>query len=193
MKDYSSPLSTVDITTAAQGHPLLSPHFIGVFPLDAIETLSLDSTTAAAARFFVYNTAPSYDPPGRHWIGVWVVPGSSAEIIDSLGDKPAESVISFLLRHVARISYSKKAIQNPFSSACGLYCLSYALARARGQSMMQWLQRFGSCGQRNDAQVQCEFMKAMAVPSMFHPRLRNWKRVVRRACYDRRRCRQSCV
>ena len=179
MKDYTSPTTTLDLTAAAKAHPTLRRYHIGTFPLDALASL----TVGGRPRHLIYNESPSTRPPGSHWVSVWLTKDFKAEIVNSLGRQPlAPEVLSFVRRHSASAKYSDRQIQSWTSNVCGLYCLSHGLARARGQSLDSWMKQFTERLADNDDLVQCEFMRELAIPSMFSPSLRNWRKQVERAC-----------
>lgn len=178
MKNYSSPLTTLDLMTVAEAQPLLRRVHAGTYALDALSSLSI----IGRPRHLIYNTSPSR-APGEHWISIWLSADTTAEVMDSLGRKPVfPEVLSFLRRHSSRSVYSAEHIQSLTSNACGLYCLSHGLARARGHSLTTWLSAFSDCARDNDQLVYCEFMKRMAFPSLFTPRLRRWAHELELAC-----------
>lgn len=179
MKDFTSPTTTLDLTAAARAQPSLRRVHVGTFPLDALPSL----TVAGRPRHIIYNLSPSTRPPGTHWISIWLGRDMTAEVMDSLGQRPlSPEILGFIRRHSTTAVYSERPIQHWASNACGLYCLSHGLARARGQSFRSWLGQFTSDPTANDAIVQCQFMRELAVPSLFSPHLRSWRLEVERAC-----------
>lgn len=180
MRDFTSALSTLDILDVARVHPVLQRYHEGTFPLDALSKLVI---TGKRPRHIVYNTSPSTDPPGTHWISIWLAADMTSEVMDSLGGQILQTeVFDFLRRHASRAVHSVKRIQHLASNACGLYCLSHGLARARGTTLAAWLSQFTDCAKNNDQLMYCEFMREMALPSLFTPRLRGWKQAQARAC-----------
>jgi len=179
MKDYSSPTSTLDLTAAARAHPTLRRYHIGTYPLDALANL----TVAGRPRHLIYNMSPSNRPPGTHWISIWLTRDLKAEVVDSLGRRPLSTeVLGFVRRHSASAVFCDQQIQDWTSNVCGLYCLSHGLARARGRSLESWLAQYTERLTDNDERVQCEFMRELAIPSLFTPSLKNWKQEIHRAC-----------
>jgi len=179
MKDFTSPTTTLDLAAAARAHPVLRRFHVGTFPLDALPTLSV----AGRPRHIIYNLSPSTRPPGTHWVSVWLGKDMKAEVMDSLGQRPfSTEILGFIRRHCTGAVFSERVIQHWSSNACGLYCLSHGLARARGQSFRSWLSQFSSRLPANDALVQCQFMRELAIPSLFSPHLRSWRLEVGRAC-----------
>lgn len=182
MKDFSSALSTIDLEAAARAHPQLRRVHEGTFPLDMLNNLNI----VRRPRHIVFNTSPSYKPPGTHWISIWLGTNMSIELVDSMGQRPiSNEVIAFLRRHgssSSRAVYISGPLQHWSSSTCGLYCLSHGLARARGCTLEKWLSQFGQDRHRNDRSMECQFMRETAIPSLFSPRLHNWRAEVRRAC-----------
>lgn len=179
MRDYSSPTSTIDLTTAAKAHPVLRRYHVGTYPLDALPKL----TVGGRPRHIIYNLSPSTQPPGTHWVSIWLTRDMKAEVVDSLGQAPASrEVVGFIRRHSTSASFCDTQLQGLTSNVCGLYALSHGLARARGQSLATWLRQFTSCPTDNDKLVQCQFMRELAIPSLFSPRLTHWRRKVEEAC-----------
>lgn len=180
MKDYKSPLTTLDLLAVARAHPLLGRYHAGTYPLDALSQL----TIAGRPRHVIYNASPSTSP-GSHWISMWLASDLSVEVMDSLGQRPTSPhVIAFLRRHAQRATYTARRVQDlsSASNACGLYCLSHGIARARGISLATWLEQFSDCTPDNDRLMHCEFMRDLALPTLFVPRLRNWQRTLGQAC-----------
>lgn len=161
-------------------HPTLRRIHIGTFPVDALARLRVKDRP----RHLIYNMSPSYAlDSGSHWLSIWLSADMRGEVVDSLGSSVIQpDVVSFLRRHCTAAVRTTKPLQDSNSAACGLYCLSHALHRARGESLGAWLGRFGSCRRSNDASVQCEFMRMLATPSLFSPRLEDWRSQVSRAC-----------
>lgn len=179
MKTYTSPLDTLDLMAVAKAHPVLRRVHAGTYPLDTLPKLAV----AGRPRHIIFNTSKSTEPPGTHWISIWLASDTTAEVMDSLGQRPrAPEVLNFLRRHASEIRYSTRRIQHLQSNTCGLYCLSHGLARAKGRTFASWIGQFSHCTQLNDRLMQCEFMRELALPSLFHPRLRSWKRAVSQAC-----------
>lgn len=188
MKDYRSPLTTLDLLAVARAHPVLSRYHAGTYPLDALSQL----TVSGRPRHLIYNASPSTSP-GSHWISMWLAPDLSIEVMDSLGQRPTSThVMDFLRRHANRATYLSRRVQDlgGSSNACGLYCLSHGIARARGETLTTWLAQFSDCTPDNDRRMNCEFMRDLAIPTLFVPRLRNWQRALRQACRPVR-CRVS--
>lgn len=179
MRDFTSALTTLDILDVAHMHPVLRRYHEGTFPLDALPKLTI---TGKRPRHIVYNTSPS-NQLGTHWVSIWLSADMTGEVMNSLGNRPLQpEVLTFLQRNASRIVYSVKPIQNGASNACGLYCLSHGLARARGKTLATWLSQFTDCDDENDQKMYCEFMREMALPALFTPRMHNWKQAIARAC-----------
>lgn len=194
MKDFASSTTTLDLTHAAKKHPKLGPHHVGTFPLDALPSLTITRRPC----HLIYNLSRSSEPPGSHWVSIWLSNQGTAEVVDSFGRRPkSREVLTFLRRHARIRLYSSQQIQSLGSDSCGLFCLSHGLARARGVPLHSWLARFGRHLQTNDALVQCEFMKELAYPALFSVRIRNWRQEVQRACHPVSRrsaaARSSCA
>ena len=180
MRSYTSPLTTLELTGASRLQPLLARVHIGTFPVDALSELRV----IGRPRHLVYNTAAS-NSRGEHWVSIWLAKDKTIEIMDSLGRAPTDPrVVDFAWRHAIKIVYSGRELQHWSSNACGLYCLSHGLARARGESLSSWLDRFGEDTLANDRKVQCEFMRSLATPYSFSPppTPHRWKQLVKQAC-----------
>lgn len=178
MRDFTSPTTTLDLTAVARANPALSRYHVGTFPLDALPQLNI----SGRPRHVIYNTAASTSR-GEHWISIWLSSDMSAEIVDSLGKRPMDSeVLSFLRRHCKHAVYTAVQVQDKASNTCGLYCLSHGSARARGVPLKKWMSQFSNRLPENDARIECEFMRHLAFPDLFLPRVRNWRLEVARAC-----------
>lgn len=165
--------------TAAKAHPVLRRYHVGTYPLDALPKL----TIAGRPRHIIYNLSPSTQPPGTHWVSIWLTRDMKAEVVDSLGQPPSShEVLGFVRRHSTSASFCEKQLQALTSNVCGLYALSHGLARARGQSLATWLRQFSDRPSQNDKLMQCQFMRELAIPSLFSPRLTRWRRTVEEAC-----------
>ncbi len=116
---------------------------IGVFPSDKLPK------TCKVHAGFIANTDPS-DKPGVHWVAIFVNSDGKAEYFDSYGLKPFVPSISTFLEQYKERCYSRKRLQDQFSSVCGHYCLYFLIKRWMNVSMEDILQKFTENYEEND-------------------------------------------
>ena len=110
--------------------------FCGIYPRDL-----LPKRLRKRPAIVIINTDVSTGL-GEHWVVVYIGL-SSAEYFDSYGlNIQTRDVLSFIQRHCNTYVYNDRVIQHIYSQKCGLYCLYYALKKARGVSMMNILKPF---------------------------------------------------
>lgn len=95
----------------------------------------------------------NYGAPGFHWIAVYVNE-KIIYIFDSFGgnflnDSMFASFIQYCRKYNQKIISSPIAIQSPFGSTCGLYCVLFAMIISRGYSFSDFIKIF----QHNDPKV----------------------------------------
>lgn len=87
---------------------------------------------------FVVNTDTS-ENAGLHWVCIYFPksPEDGIEFFDSLAYPPNvynNFISTFLTANGANFIYSKKRIQNYFTSSCGLFCILFSVLRCEGKS-----------------------------------------------------------
>ena len=106
---------------------------MGVFPSDRIPDLSV--ITCKRAYALIVNLDKS-GWPGSHWVALYLPKrhNAIAEYFDSYGQPPTEPNFLTLLCKYKGYVYNNIALQSPYSSVCGQYCLFYLCHRARKHS-----------------------------------------------------------
>lgn len=180
MRTYTSPLTTEDLLRVCYAHPAMRKINAGVYPLDALSSLRIGGQRP---KHIVYNTARSNEGPGLHWISVILNTDFSAEVFDSLGNRPHQrEVIDFLHRHSCKSVYNNTRVQSLNSNTCGIYSLCHALSKIEGLCFESWVGCFTRDTAANDRYVQCIFLRKLAWPGLFSYPYSNWGRVITRAC-----------
>ena len=87
-----------------------------------------------------------YGSPGFHWIAVYI-DEKTINIFDSFGgnfinDPKFASFISYCKNKNQKVVSSPHVIQSALSSACGLYCILFAMFMARRRSYKDFISLF---------------------------------------------------
>ena len=90
---------------------------------------------------FIVNTDPCKDD-GQHWVGVVILKNGRGEYFDSFGRQPLQEIIDYFRIHATVYSKSRKMIQHPFSSSCGLFCIQYINHRSKGGDLHSYVSGF---------------------------------------------------
>ena len=121
--------------------------FVGIYPRDL-----LPKTIRKRPAIIIINTDVS-SGPGQHWVVVYLGL-SSAEYFDSYGlNVQSLDILTFIHNHSSKYVYNDRVIQHIFSLKCGLYCLYYALKKARGANMVSILKPFKITNPRYNEKV----------------------------------------
>ena len=83
---------------------------------------------------------------GEHWV-VFFLASTHTEFWDSRAEKPEfyhDYWLSFLIVQGKPYVYNKTPIQDKLSSACGYFCLIYAILKAKSYSMCDIVNMFDS-------------------------------------------------
>jgi hypothetical protein len=91
---------------------------------------------------YIVNLDP-ISKPGTHWIAIFMN-GNKSEYFDSLGNTPHDDFVKFMLTKSNSFNFNRIAVQDSYSSYCGLYCLFYCYFKSRGYSFKQILDMFTS-------------------------------------------------
>lgn len=113
--------------------------------------------------YYIINTAtadPSqYDDgsvtPGEHWIAVKVKKSGKGIYFDSFGGEVSNNHINAFLEESCYAGYrlSRKMVQNPFSRACGVYCMDFIIQSEDGKSFTSYMSDFTRNYELNDRLV----------------------------------------
>ena len=125
-------MNTFQLWNALTTNPITRKKFGGIYSIDTLKVICTPLPT-----LILCNTDISTQE-GKHWI-LFYLDGDTLEFFDSLGndiDHYGIELLEFLKKTKAR-KYKRipSRIQPVNSSSCGEYCLYYAYARCRGESM----------------------------------------------------------
>ena len=131
-------MNSADIRHALSTDALTAPRFAGVFPFDKmVEQFSCGDE--GVCKLYVFNTHASLQP-GEHWIAVMTV-GKVVYYFDSFGRHPGiypRLADKFKLQ-ARNVFYNRHLFQNLSSTACGDYCVLFALLTSRGWTMQRYI------------------------------------------------------
>jgi hypothetical protein len=103
--------------------------FRGVYACDELPR------KATTTSLYVCNTDPS-TKPGEHWVVIYFDGKRRAEYFDSFGMHPSVQTFEiFLNNNSTTWIHNNKAVQYPFSHACGFHCIFFAVHRCIGFNM----------------------------------------------------------
>lgn len=128
-------------------------NFVGTFPCNFIP----DPKHLPA--YYVVNLS-RYSPSvigsqGSHWVAIVVKNNKRGIYFDCSGMPPCQDdVVNFLEQHCPLgVTTNNQTIQNPTSDVCGVYCIDFITAHAKGISLRRYLQSFSSSFSLNDQTV----------------------------------------
>lgn len=138
-----------EIESALRKYPCTRPIFKGVFSRDELERVVLRKN-----QLIIANTAVK--PLPGHWIVFFQ--SDHLEFFDSLAANPSKYGLEFVffIRNNAPergLKINPRPIQHPSSTACGWFCLYFAMMRCHHVSMDNILKRFSSNTALNDTLV----------------------------------------
>ena len=110
--------------------------FRGTHPLNHIPCAIPD-----VDQGFIVNTDPCKDD-GQHWVESVILRNGKGEYFDSFGRPPPQEIAQYFSNHATAYNSSRKVIQHPFSSSCGLYCIQYINHRSRGRDLKSFVASF---------------------------------------------------
>lgn len=90
--------------------------------------------------YLVVNTSPSFDPPGEHWVCMYLPKKSSEKIeyFDSFGFPATNKYfIKFLKNNCEQYNYNPVQIQSNISNLCGEFCVMFLHARCKDKMNLQ--------------------------------------------------------
>ena len=134
-------MNTFQIWNALTTNPITRKHFGGIYSKDTLKVIN-----EPFPKLIICNTDISTES-GKHWI-LFFLDGDNLEYFDSLGKDIDYYGMEFLelLKKSKAHKYKRIPLrmQPKNSSTCGEYCLYYAYARCRGESMTSILLTFPS-------------------------------------------------
>ena len=126
-------MESKEIYANLKSHRKTSKAFCGVFAFDKIP--HLDKLQHAfkdiSEIYIIVNTHPA-DKPGEHWFAMCIQNNDNNapnEYFDSYGLKPPREIVSYLNNYLI---YSKKELQDKFTTTCGQWCMFYILCKCNG-------------------------------------------------------------
>lgn len=148
-------MNTTEILQILSKNKFTKRIFRGVYPLDGIPSTVYNETS-----LIIVNTAKS-NHPGEHWVALYIPKGKNKkkrnlEFFDSFGRYLNNPYFNdFLRRHAYdnRVVYNSKTLQSIFASTCGQYCCVYAIYKAKGKSLHDFLRIFTSSRSDNDQMI----------------------------------------
>ena len=134
------PFTTEQLSYLAKQDPYLAPIFAGVFAADELPGLP----EQWKKRAYIVNTDP-IDKPGSHWLAIFTKK-HTCEVMDSYGlplkwYKPSD-VVEWVFENFEIVRSNAMTLQEMNSQSCGQYALMYLKAKARGQSMQDFISVF---------------------------------------------------
>lgn len=136
--------------------------FKGVYPANKLLDLRIGN------GFYIANTSPE-SSKGLHWVGFSITP-KCVEVFDSSGMLFLENKYfkKFIRKCKRKFIFNKKMIQNPNSNICGQYCLAFALYKAKGKDLCNFLKMFNESNlAQNDQIVLSIFYKNFTNPRCY--------------------------
>ena len=111
-------------------------YFQGVYPKDLLPS------TLIKPPIIVINL-DKYYMPGSHWVGVCFSDSDYVEYFDSYDLSPYKlEIMAYIHRHSISWTFNRHRLQGFTSKVRGHYCCIYALRRAKGLSMMSFVNMF---------------------------------------------------
>ena len=135
-------LNNVQLDYLATHDPVLKPHFFGTVACDRLPS----RPEKHSPRGYIVNTDP-YNKPGKHWIALWTHDSNVCEVFDSYAllldvYQTTRPLQDWLKKHWKFVVQNEQSLQSLYSQSCGDYTLMYVRARARGNSMNDYLSQF---------------------------------------------------
>ena len=129
--------------------------FVGSFPCNYIKV------TRKRPAYYVINTSRwqhrdvNKIQEGQHWVVVVLKENGKGLYFDSFGLPPLQpDIITYLEKTCPRgYKYNTQTLQNPSSSACGVYCADFIANHSKGVNLRKYLSNFTSDSVSNDKLV----------------------------------------
>ena len=133
-------MNEYELFKLANSNKELKKVFVGIFASD--ELLKYDTTRHSPPMAFIINTEPR-DKPGQHWVALYIDSDSKAQFFCSYGSRPSSVILDFCRRYTCPpATFSMWSLQSPAASSCGPWTVLFLASRARGSSLLQFVQRF---------------------------------------------------
>jgi hypothetical protein len=140
-------MNTGQLLKCVRSDPTLNSQCDGVYPVNRIPT------PEGYPVCVIVNLDP-HNKPGSHWIAIHIDQEGFGVFFDSYGRRPEKKQIkSYLQQNCRDWTTSGRAVQSPFSSTCGQYCVYFLYHRVRGRTVGDILGDFGEDLEENDTKV----------------------------------------
>lgn len=144
-------MNSIQISSCLRKNKYTRKIFRGVFPVDQLHLRSIKKPA-----LLVVNTAVSTHP-GKHWVAIYLPKDKGfVEFFDSYGrflhNKYFEEFFK-RFSNLNKILFNARILQSAFSSVCGYYCCVYAVYRAKGKSMNDFIKNFSNRLHENDRKI----------------------------------------
>ena len=129
--------------------------FLGVFPINRLPYIRRYPAA------LIVNT-DTHNLPGQHWIAVYIDENKLGEVFDSFGRLPPTRLQRWMNVNCRRgWTYSANALQFPFSTNCGAFCLYCLLHCSRNYSLTRIVSHLSTSSfAKNDLTLK-RFMKSV--------------------------------
>jgi len=132
-------LSSRVLNYLARDDPLLKKYFHGTHPADQLPLNPVKKHSTA----YIVNTDPA-SKPGEHWLAIWTQNGV-CEVFDSYGLPLSTYKQPDLQRWIGQwkfVVHNQDTLQALHSQTCGHYALVYLKAKARGDSLLDFMSKW---------------------------------------------------
>ena len=149
-------MNTLQISSILKSNTWSSKIFIGVLPRDHFVRFNI-----IYPSLFVCNTDNS-DQPGTHWVAAYFSKDQKCEYFDSYGIPPLFDDLRLKLLSIDRdFVYNRSTLQGLNTDVCGVYCVVFAVMRAKGHTLNDIVTTFllsKTCDERD--RIMKYFMKS---------------------------------
>lgn len=140
-------MNTNQLLKCIRSDSLLDAQCAGVYPLNKIPSPD------GRPECVIANLDP-HNKDGSHWIAIHVDQDGVGEFFDSYGRQPKKKeFIKYLNKNCCRWTSVGRALQSPFASTCGQYCVYYLFLKVRGVPTREIVDGFGGDFEKNDMKV----------------------------------------
>ena len=130
-----------EITSVLENCGITQKFFAGVVSQDQLSLLQ-----PSRPSFYIVNT-DTEGGPGLHWTSIFVTKDNCCEFFYSLAKPPgqySDNFVDFLIENGPNYLMSTKQIQSFDSTACGQFCIFYAVHRCLAYSFEEIIDMFSA-------------------------------------------------
>ena len=140
-----------EIATLIEAAGCQTAEFLGVFAKDVLP----NPVDVPNQPICLISNTDNYHLPGTHWVAVYVnVPEGRGTYFDSLALPPFPQFIDFLNALTdGQWVYNSIALQAPYSTTCGQFCLMFVWFKCKGYSFDDFIEIFHKDRDLNDVIV----------------------------------------